>query len=72
MCDRAASLSFAFRVENDVDPTVFHRLEEAAFWDRFERRYGPSPLLQSPQVRLWVYPTMKRDFEVCVIADRSL
>ena len=51
-------------VENDIDSTAMHELDEEDFWRRMELRYGANRELEHPSVRRMMWPILKADFTV--------
>lgn len=51
-------------VENDIDTTAMHLLDEDTFWSVMERRYGKNKELEHPSIRKFMYPVLKADFTI--------
>lgn len=59
-------------VENDIDAIAMHTLEEDAFWEVMERRYGKNAELEHPSIRKFMYPVLKADFTISETYSFSL
>ena len=51
-------------VENDIDATAMHALDESDFWEVMEKRYGKNRELEHPSVRRMMWPILQADFTV--------
>lgn len=51
-------------VQNDIDSTEMHSLQEEEFWRKMEERYGKNKELEHPSIRKMMGPILQADFQI--------